>query len=164
MKRIIKPSEFSFTESEHQCKEDERDGIWTNFLQCFPTNYVGMCISWNNFQHDGQDDWDNVSEITTNKEYFLWNDDYQYKNMVAMPSEHLPLKNSVARVESSKYSCNSRSRTGYAGSSTRRPSGLLSSSITNNKPKSPLRLGKRDKALAVKARKVIEGGSVLYEV
>ncbi|KAL7478312.1 hypothetical protein ACHAW6_004082 [Cyclotella cf. meneghiniana] len=163
MKRIIKPSEFSFAESGPRCKEDERDEIWPNFLQCFPTNYIGMCISWNNFQHDGQDEWDNVSEITTNKESFLWNDDYQYKNIADLPSERLPLRNSVARAESSRHRSNSRSRTSYAGSSNKR-SGLLSSSIPSNKPKSPLRLGKRDKAQAVKARKVIEGGSVLYEV
>ncbi|KAL3788990.1 hypothetical protein HJC23_012695 [Cyclotella cryptica] len=147
MKRMIKPSERSLAESERQCKENDGDGIWPKFLQCFPTNYVGMCISWDNFQQEGQYAWDDVSEITTNKESSVWNDDYPYAP-------------GCLRVESSKYSSNFRSRSSHAGSTSTKPSSLLSNSITSN----PLRLGNKDKAKTVKARKVVEGHNVRYEV
>ncbi|KAL7480802.1 hypothetical protein ACHAW6_006465 [Cyclotella cf. meneghiniana] len=155
-------------------REGVEDGIWPNFLQCFPT-----CISWNNFQKGGEDNSDNVSDITTPKDLMLLNDYYPHEGIVKTPPRHLGVDNLVAQVESSGHAHKLRTRSSNAGVSRERSrrtyssrtpsSGTPSSNSRSDQSprkgfsasKSPLRSSRRGK---VKARMLIEDGSLLYEV
>jgi hypothetical protein len=155
-------------------REGDEDGIWPNFLQCFPT-----CISWNNFPKGGEDNSDNVSDITTPKDLMLLNDYYRDEGIVTTPPQHLRVDNLLAQIESSRHAHNLRTRSSNAGVSRERSRRTYSSRTPSsgtpssngrsdqsprrgfNVSKSPLRSSRRGK---VKARMLIEDGSLLYEV
>ncbi|KAL3788992.1 hypothetical protein HJC23_012697 [Cyclotella cryptica] len=155
-------------------REGDEDGIWSNFLHCLPT-----CISWNNCQNGGQDSSDNVSDITTPKDLLLLNDYKRGLYTMGTPPQRLRVDNVLSQLESSGNTHSFRTRSSNAEMSRERSRRTYSSRTPSsgtpssngksekfprrsfNTAKSPLRSSTKAK---VKARILIEDGSLLYEV